>query len=105
MKIIAFIMALLVLALSVIPCADNGIAVNDSKAKTEIAKSTTEKGGTHQDDCSPFCTCNCCAGFPINHFVASIQVILPYSEPTKTAYLPCEITEISLPIWQPPRLI
>jgi hypothetical protein len=104
-KILAFIMAFLVLALSVMPCADIGVSANDSKAKTELAKSNTQKGDTQRDDCSPFCHCTCCAGFSINHFVASITIIPPYESTTKTAHLPSSVFDVALPIWQPPQLV
>ena len=98
-------MAFLVLGLSVMPCADIGIPVNDGKAKTELAKSNTQKGDTQQDDCSPFCTCNCCAGFSINHFIASIAYIFPYESTAKAAHLPSSVFDVALPIWQPPQLV
>ena len=44
MKIFAFLMAITVLALSVVPCADDADAMDNSKAKTELTKST------HQTD-------------------------------------------------------
>ena len=87
------------------PCADIGVAANDSKAKTELAKSNTQKGDTQQDDCSPFCTCNCCAGFSINHFIATITHIPPYESTTKAAHLPSSVLDVALPIWQPPQLV
>ena len=110
MKILAFIMAFLVLALSVMPCADTGVPANDGKPKTELAKSNTQKGDTHkddtqQDDCSPFCHCACCAGFSINHFIASVVHISPYESSTKTPHLPSSVLDVALPVWQPPQLV
>ncbi|HEX5152847.1 MAG TPA: DUF6660 family protein [Parafilimonas sp.] len=105
MKIFAFIMAFLVLALSIMPCADIGMSANEGNAKTQIKESNQQKENPQQDDCSPFCQCNCCAGFSVNHFIASIQAVTIYSEPSRTAHLPCELIEISLPIWQPPQLV
>lgn len=105
MKFFAFIMAFLVVALSILPCADTGVGANDSKAKTELAKSNTQKGDMQQDDCSPFCHCTCCAGFTINHFIASIAVIPPYESTTKTAFLPVNLLDAALSIWQPPQLV
>jgi len=105
MKIIAFIMAFLVLALNVIPCADTVNAANESKSKMVVAKSNSQKSDPQQDDCSPFCSCTCCAGFSVNHSVASIAAIISYEERYQTAYLPADIIEISLPIWQPPQLV
>lgn len=103
-KIFAFIMAFLVLALSIMPCADKGVSASDGKAKTEITKSTQHSENPQQDECTPFCHCTCCACFSINHFIASITHITPYLDKTKAAYLPADVIEIALPIWQPPKL-
>ncbi len=104
MKFLAFIMAFLVLALSVLPCADSSNAATDSKAKTVTAKSNQQKDNPQQDDCSPFCHCTCCAGFSINHFIAVINLrLLPISK-TATAYFSAKTNNITLPIWQPPKL-
>jgi len=74
------------------------------KAKLEISKSHNQQGGDCSDACSPFCQCSCCAGFSINHFVASIIYIPPYESITKAAYLPSSVLDVALPIWQPPQL-
>jgi len=49
MKIFAFIMAFLVLALSIMPCADGG--ANESKATTIVEKSNHQQNDPQQDDC------------------------------------------------------
>lgn len=104
MKIIAFIMALLVLALGVMPCADDANATNSNKAKSELAKSTHQTDSPQNEACSPFCQCSCCAGFTINHFVATITVIPQYSSNPISSFLPANVREVALPIWQPPQL-
>ena len=104
MKFFAFIMAFLVLALSVMPCADTD-AENDSKAKTTIAKSSQQKENPQQDDCSPFCSCTCCACFSVNHFIVSVNYLSSFSEKAIAAYLPADLIEIAFPIWQPPQLV
>ncbi len=105
MKIIAFIMAFLVLALSVMPCADTDNVANDSKAKTALTKLNQQRDNPQQDDCSPFCQCSCCAGFCINHFIASIVITTPCGSKIQPAFLPAGILDIALPIWQPPQLV
>ena len=97
-------MAFLVLALSIMPCDDVGVGANDGKSKTELAKQNKEKS-PQQDDCSPFCICSCCAGFSINHFIASITHIPTYENTTRAAHLPSSVFDVALPIWQPPQLV
>jgi hypothetical protein len=104
MKIFAFIMAFLVLALSILPCADKGDVLNRGKAKTQIAETTHEQGDQQEDDCSPFCHCTCCATFSINHFIATIIIIPPQDDKTQTAYLPYNVIAVAIPVWQPPQL-
>lgn len=104
MKIIAFIMAVMVLALSVMPCADDANAANSSKAKMELTKSTHQKDSPQNEACSPFCQCSCCTGFTINHFVATINVIPQYNTNPISSFLPSDVREVALPVWQPPQL-
>ena len=103
MKFIVSILAVLVLALSCLPCADDASMLG--KAKTESTSATDEQNGDHEDDCSPFCQCSCCAGFSIDHLVAEISYDNNYNNRFYTSFLHSEIIEISLPIWQPPQLV
>ncbi len=104
MKIFAFLMAIMVLALSAMPCADDANAMDSSKAKAEVTKSTHQKDSPQSEACSPFCQCSCCAGFSINHFVAAITFIPPHESNATSSFLPANVREIALPIWQPPQL-
>lgn len=103
MKFFAFVMAFLVLVLSIIPCADKDNGVN--AVKTEITKTSNSQQDQQEDHCSPFCQCACCTGFSLNHFIASIIIIESYQSKTQTAFLPADILDITLPIWQPPQLV
>lgn len=105
MKIFAFIMAVVVLALSIMPCADDANAMNGSKAKTELTKSPHQKDSSQSEACSPFCQCSCCAGFSINHLVAAITSIPQYGGNPTSSFLPANVREVALPIWQPPQLV
>ncbi len=105
MKIFAFIMAVLLLVLSCVPCADGAYGINDHKANTTLSQSQNQQEDSHTDDCSPFCACNCCAGFAIISYASQV-VTLHFSAIEKNpVHLPVCISEISLPIWQPPQLV
>ena len=101
MKFLIFIMALLILALNCIHCADTAFIV---KAKSENVTSHATNSEEHNDSCSPFCHCTCCAGFFIDHTKAAISSEISYTSITYQSYLSSGISEIALPIWQPPRL-
>lgn len=103
MKFVALIMAFLILALSVMPCADAGAVTTDTKAKTEINKTTDQQHHNANDACSPFCHCSCCSGFSISLFVAAVAIIPQYESNTISSFLPSDVREVALPIWQPPR--
>jgi len=98
-------MAFLVLALSCLPCADAAPVGKGENMKTEISKTNGQPENDHTDDCSPFCTCNCCA--------VSSYVTVPYqlehfrltSAGITAAHLPSNIASVSLPVWQPPQLV
>ncbi len=103
MKFFAFIMALLVLVLGMLPCAD----ANEmhSSAKTEISKQSQHKDTQQQDDCSPFCQCTCCAGFFINHPIAFAATLPLFQTERVGSSLSADVLEVALPIWQPPQLV
>ncbi|HEY8657642.1 MAG TPA: DUF6660 family protein [Hanamia sp.] len=103
MKFITFIIAVLILVLSVMPCTDAN-AMN-SKAKTELNQTSHQQGNPLSDTCSPFCLCSCCTGFPIIHHVATIHIAQLMANAATRSFLPSEIIEIILPVWQPPRLV
>jgi hypothetical protein len=105
MKFIAFIMALLILVLSVLPCADNTFAMKAEKVKTEISNFAHQESDPHADACSPFCICSCCAGFSIFYPLAKIEFAALAHKPAYTSLLAAPVFKIALPIWQPPQLV
>lgn len=99
-------MAFMVLALSCLPCADDAFSMSIGEAKTELVKrATQENDQDHNDTCSPFCQCACCAGFSLGHGVTSISTPFFYGDKSYIFYLPENLLEISAPIWQPPKLL
>lgn len=103
MKLCAFIMASLVLWLSCVPCSEAAYTAN-AKAKAEISKFNNQQEHNDTDNCSPFCTCNCCFGFTLAFFSCQIENPIFPADVKTLAYLPAKISEIALPVWQPPQL-
>ena len=93
----------MVLALSCMPCTDEASDIETANAKTEFAKPVSDQDNNHDDACSPFCYCSCCAGFSINHSIATVAS-LPICSKNFSSYLPGNLIEISLPVWQPPKI-
>lgn len=93
-------MAVIVFALSCMPCSDVG--ATSEKSNTEIKKSQ-DNGRQKSDVCSPFCLCSCCAGFSLNHVIPNIQRLPELREVNYDQSYFSAIIKISLPIWQPPQ--
>lgn len=139
MRIITFIMAFLVLALSCVPCADGSEQEMTLKVSNALAQASTatasdehqtgnsdqtgdrqknndkhntgdkqnasdEQNDEHDDNCSPFCHCSCCAGFSINHQVATLQQPWPHTGGAHSTRYVVSISEAHIPVWQPPQL-
>ncbi|NNV57800.1 DUF6660 family protein [Limnovirga soli] len=104
MKLFTFLLAVMVFALSCVPCMDGAFTANDNKAKAEISKSSEQKNHTDADNCSPFCACNCCTGFTLAFNTYKLVHPVLNEVDKASIHLPAKITSIALPIWQPPQL-
>ena len=108
MKATAFILAILVLILSCLPCADIAIEQQFASHSTEVAGAHGHSHEDHKDGidlCSPLCHCACCAGFSILYRLNTIPLKhVSVERPVYTEYLGASLIDISLPIWQPPQL-
>lgn len=68
MRITSFILSILFLGISVLPCTDGmeqehlegDIAVEHVTHSHADAEHEHEDHGDHEDGCSPFCSCSCC---------------------------------------------
>ncbi len=104
MKIFAFILAFTILALSVMPCMDGGLA-NNGSTKVEISKTDNHNEHNDTDDCSPFCICSCCSTtisshtLSFNYFDKLVFLAKKYS-----AFKSSNYSNVSISIWQPPKL-
>ena len=95
-------MALLVLTLSILPCADEN-EINEI-CKVELSADDHDDSEA-PDDCSPFCHCTCCSGFSLNHYISTLPSITRFVDTRLNNYLSSQTIEVALPIWQPPQLI
>ncbi len=104
MRIFAFIMAVIILALNGVQCMDSVTLMKNDGAKAEILKSNNPQEHSNTDDCSPFCTCSCCSSF--TYVVTNIKAepTIHASEKLHIGHLPSSVVKVSLPIWQPPQL-
>ena len=89
--------------MSVMPCAD--VNAMNSKAKAELTQPSHQHNNPLSDACSPFCLCSCCAGFSIIPHFTKIHAIDLLANIPACSFLPSEIIQIILPVWQPPQLV
>ena len=105
MKIFAFIMACIVLALSCTYCTDGVSVMKGNKQKVAIVKKSDNSKKNQSDNCSPFCQCSSCPGFYISKSINSSELIV-FQTSTEFCFLHSNnLIGIPLPIWQPPQLL
>lgn len=103
MKLLASILSFYILLLTAIPCIDQ--PEDYTLQKTEIAQNTTDSHQHEGDQCSPFCTCDCCVSPIIQlDFIVRLDsfsfLMGTFSPDYATAFVSC----YSGSIWQPPQL-
>ncbi|QEC52565.1 DUF6660 family protein [Anseongella ginsenosidimutans] len=105
MKLIVLVLSMFVLALTSLPCcvlAEQSHAHNGQQA--DSPDNCPEKKDDCCKDCSPFYVCGSCPGFIINDF-SLLASILPLEHSScYGSYLPFKLSEIIIPVWQPPKL-
>ncbi|HZH95629.1 MAG TPA: DUF6660 family protein [Flavisolibacter sp.] len=99
-KVFPFIMAFLVLSFSFLPCADG--ATPEDETPCSLA-GTTADDEPHDDACSPFCICTCCAGFSLTTIaIAPLPFIASYNT-SHSSFIAARTNSIASSVWQPPN--
>lgn len=104
MRLTAVILALIVVVLSCMPCAD-AIALPLSDLHTEIGKDVSKHN--HQEDlCSPFCYCACCSTQVItpHQFIEIFIHVDCFIKRNYNEFIPTNGIAVFLAIWNPPQL-
>jgi len=103
MKIFAFIMACVILIISVVPCTD--AKAFGSKRKTSIVKAAQQNNKpAYPDACSPLCICSCCAGCSMYSSSPQLVKFVYQISPVYPSFILADTHQVALPIWQPPQL-
>jgi len=105
MKVFGYILAFLVLALSCLPCADEGVSINAKNVKHELVKKVNNPENGEEDNCSPFCQCSCCPGFSLAHPLIVHDFSIGHINQLFPAPVSSKQIGILLPVWQPPQLV
>ncbi len=104
MKLFTFILSFWMLYLACMPCGDRSDC--SMKGKATVSSSTNHQ--QHKNDaehCTPFCICSCCSTSlstnTVTLYTFSNQV---FEKKTYGDYNNPICSDLSLAIWQPPRL-
>lgn len=105
MKFMAFILSITIMALSLMPCKD--INAGTAQQSFTISQSNGAHQCGHDDHCSPFCLCSCCATTTASEVVRStVRLKAPVVIRIKKEYnirnIPFSSSFLDN-IWQPPK--
>lgn len=103
MRLIAFILNIMIVVFSCLPCSDaNASEKTGVQYEMSTAKSTHHD---HQkDSCSPFCICSCCAMVYMHTGLILFTTNGPLGTPVYNNFLSPHTQQIAIAIWQPPKL-
>lgn len=108
-NILTQLLSLIFIAISMYPCADKYENVVSSLYEVSFQTATFQQHSetkTHQDACSPLCTCSCCA---VSLTVAKATSILTFATPLISSkvnsFYQNDVDSLVFSIWQPPKLV
>ena len=103
-KLLFFILAFAILYMSCLPCGDS----QECNAKVELKITASEDHPQHShesEDCTPFCTCSCCAASASFSPFLNIQTAIILVQSTQFLHYDVSFhSEVFSSIWQPPQL-
>jgi hypothetical protein len=104
MKWFGLFMAFYMLMLSAMPCSDDTDCESDiNNAGTELTQQDKQHT-EHEENCSPFCICTCCATSAI-HVPVVLKHKRYFQHRIEIGYLSEHLYNADpASIWQPPRL-
>ncbi len=106
MRVMYFLFAMYVLALSVYPCSDKETCADEGKAGITIVSVTDHNHTSSEvDQCTPFCICACCAAnIQLNHQLQITFSDLIHNTQVATLYFERPLLNNAKSIWQPPKI-
>lgn len=104
MKFLAFIMAVVVLGLSLRPCKDSATPHSKSDIHATVAQDNDHRHNEDPDLCTPFCSCACCCSISLVRQIMENTAPALHGSVAHISLYKGTLSEIALPIWQPPQL-
>jgi len=102
MRIIALLCVMMVLVLNFVPCAD--VHAEEGNGPLALGTSVHQDAPSHTDACTPFCHCSCCASTVVVKLTAAPPVPYKISNADYISHFEGRSSDISLPIFQPPKI-
>jgi len=97
---------IIVLGLNLVPCAD---AHDHADAPVTASLSSGDHTKGHelpaQDACTPFCHCSCCASSVVLKLIVSLNPPFPIPQTSIAVHFEGRSIDVSLSVWQPPKLV
>lgn len=104
MRLSAFILNLLMAVMILVPCRDHK-APGLGNTRTQQLYAAAPGSGQADDDCSPLCTCSCCASVSPSIYTPVVEGIAPALAVRKfPLYITPDYYADRSAVWQPPRI-
>ena len=102
MRASGYILAFYLMLLAITPCC----IFDNCPEDKEVQQTESHKNGDRNNcgDCSPFSSCTGCNNSTIDHRLSVLvmnALLIPH---IYSGFYPSDISDISVTIWQPPRL-
>ena len=102
MKFFVSILAIYLLALSIVPCPD--MSIEHAGHKVGHMQNAANDQANAADQCSPFCACSCCVSPMVHQAYVIIVSSLSFSHYHYPKYHSFFFSTPLKAIWQPPKL-
>lgn len=104
MRLSAFILNLLMMVMILVPCRDHKV-LGMSADRTQQVYAAAQGDGQADDDCSPLCTCSCCASVSPAVSIPVVEDVAPVPAAKKFhVYIAPDYYADRSAVWQPPRI-
>ncbi|HVW61416.1 MAG TPA: hypothetical protein VHC48_15300 [Puia sp.] len=104
MRLSAFILNLLMTVMILVPCRDHKV-LGMSAGRTQQVYAAAQGDGQADDDCSPLCTCSCCASVSPLIYTPVVEGVIPALVTRKfPIYIAPDHYADRSAVWQPPRI-
>lgn len=104
MKLVAYLLCFIIISMQSMPCGDTFYSA-EGTARISVTQDNHADAPQHNDQCTPFCSCNCCQTMVVKVNFNSLEKI-PHAQPLNNReYRLPRVASLYYPIWEPPKLV